>query len=151
MSVSDSRRPSPISRALAERIDHGNRLTFELLPEQPDAEYGTDLPFHLMYPFVSGKYCFKCASTQRITIDFGRLLLKRWLPKGGFRRWRSFLPNGTVRPGPGLFPVAGGERMAIWNDFVSKSYDDHIERKRKAREFGYFNYGDWLERGRNQQ
>jgi hypothetical protein len=132
----------------------GNRLTFELLPEQPDAEYGTDLPFHLMYPFVSGKYRFKwgMSFTQRITIDFagaaspeemaaeGRLPLVAVIPA----EWHS------ETKALGSFPVAGGERMAIWNDFVSKSYDDHIERKRKAREFGYFNYGDWFgERGRN--
>jgi hypothetical protein len=133
---------------------NGNRLSFELLPEQPDSKFGVDLPFHLMFPFVSGKYRFKWGNsfTESITIDFagqtpaeemaaeGRLPVVAVIPA----EWYS--ETNTL----GSFTVSGGERMAIWNDFVSESYSDHIDRKTKAREFGYLNYGDWFgERGRN--
>lgn len=132
----------------------GNRLSLELLPEQPDSKFGTDLPFHLMFPFVSGKYRFKwgMSFTERITIDFAGLASPEEMAAEGRLPLVAVIPAEwhSETKALGSFPVAGGERMAIWNDFVSKSYEDHMNKKREAREFGYLNYGDWFgERGRN--
>jgi len=47
-------------------------LSFGLLPRQPTADFGKDLPYYLMYNFVDGKYRAKwgMAFTTRITFDF---------------------------------------------------------------------------------
>jgi hypothetical protein len=47
-------------------------FAIHLLPRQPRSDFGTDLPFWLMYPFVDGKYRFKwgMSFTTRVTFDF---------------------------------------------------------------------------------
>lgn len=132
----------------------GTRLLLELLPEQPDAAYGTDLPDHLRFPFVEGKYRFKWGNsvTERITLDFsGQTSAEEMAAEG---RW----PVVAVLPAEwydetGVFgPIAlvSGERMEEWNRFVADSYNRIASNKIAKREFGYFNYGDWHgERGRN--
>lgn len=132
----------------------GTRFSLELLPEQPNAEYGTDLPFHLMFPFVSGKYRSKWGNsfTERITIDFASTASPEEMAAEGRLPVVAIIPpewyaeTNTLGP----IPIPAGERMAVWDRFVSESYLAHLGKKTSAREFGYLNYGDWFgERGRN--
>ena len=132
----------------------GNRLSLELFPEQPDSEYGSNLPYHLMFPFVSGKYRLKWGNsfTDRITVDFAGRATPEDMAAEGRLPVVAVIPahwyNETGVLGP--IAVSIGERTAVWNDFVQGSYLEHMNKKAQAREYGYFNYGDWFgERGRN--
>lgn len=132
----------------------GSTLSLELLPEQPSAEYGSDLPYHLMFPFVSGKYRFKWGNsfTERITIDFGNESSAEELAAEGQFPAVAVIPPEWYNETKVLGPVAvsNGDRVALWNRFVSDSYLENIRAKIAAREYGYFNYGDWFgERDRN--
>ncbi|MGI6082390.1 MAG: hypothetical protein ACOYEP_05925, partial [Limnochordia bacterium] len=132
----------------------GNRLSLELFPEQPDSEYGNDLPYHLMFPFVSGKYRLKWGNsfTERITVDFAGRTTPEEMAAEGRLPAIAVIPAEWYHETDVLGPIAVsvGERTAVWDDFVQKSYLDHMNRKAKTREYGYFNYGDWFgERGRN--
>jgi hypothetical protein len=132
----------------------GTRLSLELFPEQPDTNFGTDLPYHLMFPFVSGKYRFKWgnAFTERITIDFAGTTPPEEMAAASLSPIVAVVPAAWYNETRVLGPIAPtmGERMVLWDDFVTKSYGAHIDRKVAYREFGYFNYGDWFgERGRN--
>ncbi|NSW57599.1 MAG: hypothetical protein HPY44_16435 [Armatimonadetes bacterium] len=130
------------------------QVIFDLLPEQPGPEYGKDLPYWLMYPFVEGKYRFKwgMGMTERISLDLSGSVPVRelWaeaqvpvvavIPAEWYAETRAFGPVAAPR----------GKQFAAWDEFVEKSFEAHLATKERQREYGYFNYGDWFgERGRN--
>ena len=46
--------------------------------------------------------------------------------------------------------VPKDKQFADWDAYVEQAYDKHMAQKKAAREYGYFNYGDWYgERNRN--
>jgi len=132
----------------------GEALTFELLPRQPDAGYGKDLPYYLMYPFVDGKYRFKwgMAFTERLTFDFSGTIPAADLLAEVERPLVAVLPPDwyaqTGALGPLAVPVQ--KQFALWDTFVAGGFAAYMKDKERAREYGYLNYGDWFgERGRN--
>ncbi|OGV78482.1 MAG: hypothetical protein A3K19_18285 [Lentisphaerae bacterium RIFOXYB12_FULL_65_16] len=132
----------------------GNQIAFELLPAQPNADYGKDLPYHLMYPFVEGKYRFKwgMAFTERLTFDASgklapeELFAEVQMPVIAVLPAEWYAQTGAF--GPLAAPV--GTQFAMWDKFVDDGFKAYMTAKVQNREYGYFNYGDWFgERGRN--
>ena len=135
----------------------------ELLPEQWGKQYGLDfprygmgseLPHWLLYPFVDGKYRFKwgMSFTTRVTFDFGGQTPLEELRSDANAPVVAVLPASwyaqTKAMGEMAAPV--GKRMAQWDTYVAKAYEQDMARKALYREYGFFNYGDWYgERGRN--
>jgi len=129
-------------------------LAIHLLPEQPGPDYGRDMPFWLMYPFVDGKYRFKwgMSFTTNITFDFsGEIALKQMHADAN-------LPVVAVLPADwyattealGDMAAPHGGQFSDWDVYVAEAYRQHMLRKVTYREYGYLNYGDWYgERGRN--
>lgn len=129
-------------------------LTVELLPEPPGVDYGTDLPYYLMYPFVEGKYRFKwgMAFTEHLSFDFGGTIPASDLLAEAQRPLVAVLPAEWYAQTGALGPLAapGQKQFALWDAFVAGGFAAYMKDKERAREYGYFNYGDWFgERGRN--
>jgi hypothetical protein len=129
-------------------------FAIHLLPRQPSSDFGTDLPFWLMYPFVDGKYRFKwgMSFTTRITFDFAGETAMDQLHADANMPVVAVLPADWYASTKALGDVAvpKGKQFAQWDAYVADAYKQHMHRKASLREYGYFNYGDWYgERGRN--
>lgn len=130
------------------------RLVFDLLPPQPGPEYGTDLPYHLMYPFVEGFYRLKwgMSFTERLSLDLSGAMSAEEL-------WaEAQLPVVAVIPADwyartgalGTLAAPRDNQFAMWDELVGHSFDSYLHSREAAREYGFLNYGDWFgERGRN--
>ena len=125
-----------------------------ILPEQPNRDFGKNLPFYLMFPFCEGKYRFKwgMSFTERLRFDFsGKTPAKTLqadidlpviavIPADWYARTKAF-PYVTAPQ---------GKQFSAWDSFVKRFFNAHMNLKMRQREYGYFNYGDWYgERGRN--
>jgi len=76
-----------------------NRLTFGILPRQPSADFGQDLPFWLVFPFCEGKYRTKwgMAFTERLSSTLAAQPPGlRWLLTATCRSSPSSQPHGTI-------------------------------------------------------
>ena len=129
-------------------------FTVGILPEQPNADFGKGLPHYLFYPFVSGKYRFKwgMSFTTHITFDFSGGIPPAELAADANLPIVAVLPASWYAATKGLGRLAApfGKQFAEWDRKAAISYATHMARKRRMREYGYFNYGDWYgERGRN--
>ena len=127
------------------------KLNFELLPEQPDANFGKELPFYLNFVFCGGLYRMKWGMgfTEDLKIDFSgktspaELAAKSVVPvidTAYLYQTRVFpgIPNGKNNP------FAGLDAKAV------EAFYRHMDMKAKQREYGFLNWGDWYgERGRN--
>lgn len=132
----------------------GNELVFELLPPQPSADYGKDMPYWLMFPLCEGKYRLKwgMAFTDKISFDFSGKLKPEEL-------WaEAQMPLVAVLPAEwyaetaaaGALAPPRGKQFALWDRFVEDSLKNFLLSQKAQREFGFLNYGDWFgERGRN--
>ncbi|MEN6303582.1 MAG: hypothetical protein ABFD96_12700, partial [Armatimonadia bacterium] len=142
----------------------GDQLTFDVLPVQPSADYGKDLPYWLMFPFVEGKYRLKwgMAFTERISFDFSGTMKPDELWAEAQTPVVPVIPAAwyaeTKAMGPVAVPFGGGRdarttrggQFAQWDKYVAASYKGNMESKQRDREYGFLNYGDWFgERGRN--
>lgn len=134
----------------------GDKASFaiHLLPQQPSSEFGRDLPFWLMYPFVEGKYRFKwgMSFTTRVTFDFAgktavnQLLADADMPVVAVLPARWYASSKAL----GNVSVPKEQQFALWDAYVADAYQQHMRRKAASREYGYLNFGDWFgERGRN--
>lgn len=128
------------------------KITLELLPEQPSKEFGKNLPHYLKFPFVEGKYRSKwgMAFTEKLRFDFGS--------EPAVANAETNLPVVAVIDRDWYFRTKAVEGVSAGNDHSFDQYDrkmkqavdEHWEFKLRQREFGYFNYGDWYgERGHN--
>ena len=128
------------------------KITLELLPEQPSKEFGKNLPHYLKFPFVEGKYRSKwgMAFTEKLRLDFGS--------EPAAANAETNLPVVAVIDRDWYFRTKAVEGVSAGNDHSFDQYDrkmkqavdEHWEFKLRQREFGYFNYGDWYgERGHN--
>jgi len=129
-------------------------LTLELLPPQPGPDYGKDLPYYLMYPFVEGKYRLKwgLAFTERITFDFSGAIPAQALLAEVQEPLVAVLPASWYAQTEALGPVAEplDKQFALWDRFVADGFAAYQRDKERGREYGFLNYGDWFgERGRN--
>ncbi len=125
-----------------------------LLPRQPSSDFGADLPFWLMYPFVDGKYRFKwgMSFTTRVTFDFAGETAVDQLHADANMPVVAVLPADWYASSKALGDVAvpKGKQFAQWDAYVANAYRNHMHRKASSREYGHLNYGDWFgERGRN--
>ena len=107
-----------------------------------------------MYPFVEGKYRFKwgMAFTTRVSFDFGGEMEIDRVYGDANRPLIAVLPAAWHESTRAMGDMAApcGQRFVGWDAFVANAYQKHMRQKRSAREYGYFNYGDWFgERGRN--
>ena len=132
----------------------GQTLNVALLPEQPDSSFGSDLPHYLMFPFVSGKYRFKwgMSFTERLVIDVGSAMGLDELHADINTPIVPVIPAEWYRETGALGNLAAPfeEQFKAWDSYVETAFELHMVRKAQAREYGYFNYGDWYgERGRN--
>ena len=129
-----------------------DKIILELLPEQPSAEFGKNLPHYLKFPFVEGKYRSKwgMAFTERVRLDFAST------PAAADAE--TNLPVVAVLDRDWYFRTGAVEGVSAGNDHsfdlydrkMKQAVDEHWEFKLRQREFGYFNYGDWYgERGHN--
>ena len=130
------------------------RLVFDLLPPQPGPEYGADLPYYLMYPFVEGMYRLKwgMSFTERISLDLSGAMSAEEL-------WaEAQLPVVPVIPADwyahtgalGTLAVPRDKQFAMWDDLIARSFESYQRSQQAVREYGFLNYGDWFgERGRN--
>lgn len=132
----------------------GDRLSLRLLPEQPSKEYGKDLPYYLMYPFVDGFYRLKwgMSFTERMVFEFGveNKLSETWAEA----QWPvlALVPASWYAETEALIPIAEpqGEQFSRWDDYIQESFSRHMALKDNVREYGFLNYGDWFgERGHN--
>lgn len=136
----------------------GSIMIVKLLPELPNENYGRDLPYYLMYPFVEGFYRLKwgMSFTERIVFDFEQVKPEEYALKA---LWAE-ANLGVVPVLPGTWYEtsgategvvgAGDGSFADWDNFARNSMDAHLELKKVNREYGFLNYGDWFgERGRN--
>ncbi len=122
-------------------------LAIDLLPEQPAPTFGADLPPHIMFPFVDGKYRFKwgMSFTQKITLDFSgeeplpELVAEAQMPLV------AVLPAAWYQETEALGRMVAPKesQFALWDAFVDQSFRAHLELSERQREYGYLNYGDW--------
>jgi len=128
-----------------------NTVNFELLPELPDAQFGTKLPHYLQFPFCEGKYRLKwgMSFTEHLTIDFSgetdhkTLAAKEVIPVID----RKYLASTGVIPGVTAEKIALFDR---WDQTAVAAFYEHLKIKAAQREYGFLNYGDWFgERTRN--
>ncbi len=129
-------------------------FAIHLLPRQPSSDFGTDLPFWLMYPFVDGKYRFKwgMSFTTRVTFDFAGDTAVDQLHADANMPVVAVLPADWYASTKTLggVSVPKGKQFSQWDAYVANAYKRHMIRKASSREYGYLNYGDWFgERGRN--
>ena len=129
----------------------GGKLNFELLPEQPNADFGKELPFYLNFHLCGGFYRMKWGMgfTEELKIDFSGKTSPQTLAAldvvpvidtAYLYQTRVFpgIPNGKNNP------FAGLDAKAV------EAFYRHMAMKAKQREYGFFNWGDWYgERGRN--
>ena len=132
----------------------GQEFTVDLLPKQPNADYGKDLPYWLMYPFVDGKYRLKwgMSFTTRVTFDFGGSVPPAERLADADQPVLAVLPASWYAETKALGCMAAplGKQFAQWDKFAADAYKGHMLNKQQQREYGYLNYGDWQgERGRN--
>lgn len=132
----------------------GKELVIGLLPEQPSAQYGTQLPPHLMFPFVSGKYRFKwgMSFTQRVTLDFSGRAPTEELVADANQPLIAIVPSEwySETQALGFIPAKKGRQFAEWDARMERSFEEHKALSERQREYGFFNYGDWwAERTRN--
>lgn len=130
------------------------QVVFDLLPQQPSADYGKDLPYYLMFPFVDGRYRMKwgMAFTERLSFDFGGRMSPEELWAEVQKPVIAVLPADWYAETKGLGPLAAprGKQFATWDKFVADSFVSFLQNQERTREYGFFNYGDWFgERGRN--
>ena len=129
-----------------------SQITLELLPEQPSAEFGKNLPHYLKFPFVEGKYRSKwgMAFTEKLRFDFSSA------PAAA--NAETNLPVVAVVDRDWYFQTKTVEGVSAGSDHsfdqydrkMAQAVDEHWKIKQLQREFGYFNYGDWYgERGHN--
>ena len=131
-----------------------NSVSIDILPPQPSAEFGLDLPHYLAFPFREGFYRLKwgMSFTESLFFDF--------VPDGGAaavqaeadfpivavvdRDW--YAQSGVV---PGV-TVKSDTRFDGWDAKRTNVFDQHLQLKERQREYGFLNYGDWYgERGSN--
>lgn len=132
----------------------GKEVSIDLLPPQPSAQYGADLPHYLMYPCVSGKYRFKwgMSFTERITFDFSGQTTVEELHAEANRPIVPVVPASWCAQTKALGDLSApvGKQFAEWDNYIKASYNAFVVSRDRSREYGYLNYGDWYgERGRN--
>lgn len=131
-----------------------NRVCIGLLPKLPGATFGDDLPYHLKFPFVSGNYRFKwgMSTTERLAIDLSGKIPRKELLAEIQSPLVAIVPASWYASTRALgdIPAPQGAQFELWDEFVSRSYEQHMDLARAQREYGFFNYGDWFgERKRN--
>ncbi|GAT34427.1 hypothetical protein TSACC_22852 [Terrimicrobium sacchariphilum] len=131
-----------------------NRARIGLLPKLPGPTFGDDLPYHLKFPFVSGNYRFKwgMSTTERLAIDLSGKVPRKALLAEIQSPLVAIIPAGWYASTRALgdIPAPQGAQFELWDEFVSRSYEQHMDLARAQREYGFFNYGDWFgERKRN--
>ncbi|MHB8995614.1 MAG: RIFT barrel domain-containing protein [Armatimonadota bacterium] len=129
-------------------------LSFGILPKQPSADYGKDLPYYLMYPFVEGKYRAKwgMAFTTRISFDFTGNLKPAEVYAEAQKPVIAVVPAAYYSETMALGPLAAplGKQFTMWDNYMDSCFKDNERTRQAMREYGYYNYGDWFgERGRN--
>ncbi len=132
----------------------GDSVRIGLLPRLPGATFGDDLPYHLKFPFVSGNYRFKwgMSTTERLAIDLSGKVSRKELLAEIQSPLVAIVPASWYASTRALgdIPAPQGAQFDLWDEFVSRSYEQHMELARAQREYGFFNYGDWFgERKRN--
>lgn len=132
----------------------GDQIVFDLLPQQPSADYGKDLPYWLMFPFCEGKYRLKwgMAFTDKISFDFSGKLKPEELWAEAQKPVVPVIPAEYYSETLALGPIAAprGKQFAMWDKYVDDSFNNYMSIKASEREYGFLNYGDWFgERGRN--
>ncbi|MCE5239472.1 hypothetical protein LLH23_13430 [bacterium] len=135
------------------RLQDG-QVVFDLLPQQPSADYGKDLPYWAMFNLCEGKYRFKwgMAFTEKISLDFSGKLKPEELWAEAQVPVVPVIPATWYAETRAIGPVAvpRGKQFAQWDKFVTDSYANYMAEKARSREYGFLNYGDWFgERGRN--
>jgi len=131
-----------------------NRMRIGLLPKLLDATFGDDLPYHLKFPFVSGNYRFKwgMSTTERLAIDLSGKIPRKELLAEIQSPLVAIIPASWYASTRALgdIPAPQGAQFELWDEFVSRSYEEHMDLAAAQREYGFFNYGDWFgERKRN--
>ena len=129
-------------------------LVVGILPKQPSRLYGRQMPHYLQFPLCEGKYRFKwgISFSTRVTFDFSGTIKPAELAADADHPSVAVLPAAWYAEtmALGRVPVPFGKQFAQWDQFVETCYKGHMANKQRAREYGYFNYGDWYgERGRN--
>lgn len=129
-------------------------ISLQLLPKLPSAEFGKDLPYYLMFPFVDGYYRLKwgMSFTERVVFDFSgkaepeevwaetQWPLIAVIPAQWYADSKAFIKMAVPR----------GDQFSMWDNYMENTLEAHLRRKDGAREYGFINYGDWFgERGRN--
>lgn len=131
-----------------------NRLTFGILPRQPSADFGQDLPFWLVFPFCEGKYRTKwgMAFTERISIDVGGATSRAEMAANRDLPVIAVIPAAWYHQCQvfGDVSVPNGKQFAAWDEWFENCANDILNMRERQREYGYFNLGDTFgERGRN--
>jgi len=113
------------------------------------AEYKA-LPDHLRFPFVGDGYRFKwgMSKTHHVWLSFG--------PQStaglGTASLVPVLPATWYEETNALGPMVAKrhKEFEVWDEAFEECFQSHLARKETAREYGFFNWGDWYgERGTN--
>ena len=129
----------------------GNAVNFEILPAQPDKNFGNDLEYYLRFPLCEGFYRMKWGMgfRENITIDFAGKTPAAALAAEEVIAVvdRDYLASVDVYQGIQPRKVANFDS---WDAAAVEGFYAHMKLKEKQREYGFLNYGDWFgERGRN--
>lgn len=129
-------------------------VVFDLLPTQPSADYGRDLPYWEMYNLCEGKYRFKwgMAFTESLRVDLSGKMRPEELWAETQMPVVPVIPAEYHAKTQAIGPIAPpqGKQFALWDKFIDDSLRNHMAEKGRSREYGFLNYGDWFgERGRN--
>lgn len=117
-------------------------IVIELWPRISEIDYSY-LPEHVRFPFVDEGYRFKwgMSRTQHLWLSFGGEDVSGL----GAGSLIPVLPPAWYEETEALGPMAAQRRdeFSTWDEVFAKSFESHLARKERNREYGFFNWGDW--------
>ena len=125
-----------------------NSIDFELLPQQPGADFGKDLPFHLYFPFSEGFYRTKwgTAFTEYLNLDLSGRENPAVRPVIA-RIDRDYVASARVFQG---VPARSVRLLDVLDKRAAEAFAKIMKEKEVKREYGFLNWGDSFgERGFN--
>ena len=118
----------------------GQGIDFELLPRQPDENFGAGLPWYLRYPFCEGKYRTKwgTAFSEKLRIDFSGtadLAARDVVPAVD----RDYVASCRVFQG---VPEKDCKLFYLFDKRALEAFRKIEANRDEVREYGFLNWGD---------
>lgn len=131
-------------------------LKLHLFPPLDGPAAPGDLPSHLSFPFVENHYRFKwgMSTTDRFVLAPHRAADREAATQAALEAVQpvvAVLPGAYYEQTGALGEMVGDRALfPAWDEQFEQAFQGHLKNKEAAREYGFFNWGDWYgERGTN--